>query len=516
MANTKISQLTTFTGDTSGSYLVMDDSTLSGSYKVTKEKLLSNINTNVSITGSLHISGSDFVDLDVNGVVKVGVNDDAFVGIYGTNTTYSTRVLILSNSYVSEISPHYFDLFKTDDIGDGDEIVLTIKPDYWVTGTTTNTPQFLIRNGTGNFETLIEFPCSSSWNNGTIKFKQNTEITGSLKITGSLYMNGDVVIHQLASHAIQIGGNDKIVFISRSLIIGDEYGQHGALIVHSNGAPITSEGIESSTIQNISRVDPSDTSNLYGGGFISNTIYTSGSYIKFQDYDNGGVGDGVSGNNNSTYLQIGLNISGSNPPPQFVRGLGITGSLNVSGSSHQIIGNTNITGSLNLSSVNPLPSGNLGDLVVSGSNLYFYNGTVWMQMNGTSMATPTPTPTPTATPTPSPTPTPTDGEIQFIIKIDGSEINYSDIQRSLDGSKSIDAYITSVLPISGVTIDVVVNKDADMSTVFNTSISNSSSSSNPITITSLNSGILCTVRVTVTSRVSGINTSTKTFKIARS
>ena len=48
-----------------------------------------------------------------------------------------------------------------------------------------------------------------------------------------------------------------------------------------------------------------------------------------------------------------------------------------------IIGSLNISGSLGVGSVlnlSPflyLPSGSLGDLVVSGSNLYFYNGTGW-------------------------------------------------------------------------------------------------------------------------------------------
>jgi hypothetical protein len=42
MANTKISALPTYTGNTTGAYLVMDDSALAQSYKVTKETLLSN------------------------------------------------------------------------------------------------------------------------------------------------------------------------------------------------------------------------------------------------------------------------------------------------------------------------------------------------------------------------------------------------------------------------------------------------------------------------------------------
>ena len=40
---------------------------------------------------------------------------------------------------------------------------------------------------------------------------------------------------------------------------------------------------------------------------------------------------------------------------------------------------TNITKVMNLSSQNPLPAGTIGDLAVSGSNLFFYNG-AWTQV----------------------------------------------------------------------------------------------------------------------------------------
>jgi hypothetical protein len=46
MANTKISSLPTFTGDTTGAYLVMDNSGLTESFKVSKETLFSGYTTN--------------------------------------------------------------------------------------------------------------------------------------------------------------------------------------------------------------------------------------------------------------------------------------------------------------------------------------------------------------------------------------------------------------------------------------------------------------------------------------
>lgn len=49
----------------------------------------------------------------------------------------------------------------------------------------------------------------------------------------------------------------------------------------------------------------------------------------------------------------------------------------VSGS--EFTGSVNITDTINLAAQDPLPSGNIGDLAVSGSNLFFYNG-AWTQV----------------------------------------------------------------------------------------------------------------------------------------
>ena len=64
MANKKISQLTEFTGSTSGVYMIMNTSDQTATYKVTKEVLVSNLAVTSSnafvgtqtITGSLNIT----------------------------------------------------------------------------------------------------------------------------------------------------------------------------------------------------------------------------------------------------------------------------------------------------------------------------------------------------------------------------------------------------------------------------------------------------------------------------
>ena len=70
-----------------------------------------------------------------------------------------------------------------------------------------------------------------------------------------------------------------------------------------------------------------------------------------------------------------------------------------------ITGSLNITNVLNLAQLDPLPSGSIGDLAVSGSSIYFYNGSQWLSL----ISTPTPSPsvTPSTTPSISVTPSTT-------------------------------------------------------------------------------------------------------------
>jgi len=60
MANTKINQLPLYTGDTTGTYLVMNNSGETTTYKVTKEHLVGNVNSYVVLS---QVSGSlDFIN----------------------------------------------------------------------------------------------------------------------------------------------------------------------------------------------------------------------------------------------------------------------------------------------------------------------------------------------------------------------------------------------------------------------------------------------------------------------
>lgn len=118
---------------------------------------------------------------------------------------------------------------------------------------------------------------------------------------------------------------------------------------------------------------------------------------------------------------------------------------------------------------------------------------------------------PTPNPTPTPTPTPTEQSIAFTIDIDPGAGN---IYAATGASQAIKVNVTSTLPSAGVQIDVKTTKDADNSTLFNTSLS-STSANTTTTLDSLKPGVVCTATVIVTSKSTSTNSSTKTFKIAR-
>ena len=107
MANTKISQLPTFTGDTTGAYLVMDNSGLTESFKVSKETLFNGYTTNVvsPVSGSWTLSaGTNTVSFTVTAGESyvMWVNGNIPNGIVNWNATVT-----LSNANVPVIGVQY-------------------------------------------------------------------------------------------------------------------------------------------------------------------------------------------------------------------------------------------------------------------------------------------------------------------------------------------------------------------------------------------------------------------------
>jgi hypothetical protein len=155
MANTKISQLPIYTGDTTGLWLVMDNSGLTQSYRVVKETLFSGYSQNAisPVTGSWTLSaGTNTVSFTVPAGQSyiMWVNGNIPNGIVNWNATVT-----LSNNNVPVIGVQYGWYYLT-----GSALVLTSIPSQ-IVGTAgtiitsspavsnTNTFTFGITNNSG-------------------------------------------------------------------------------------------------------------------------------------------------------------------------------------------------------------------------------------------------------------------------------------------------------------------------------------------------------------------------------
>jgi hypothetical protein len=157
MANTKISALPLYTGNTNGTYLVMDSSGLTETYKVTKETFLSG-STGVPVTGSWTLTtGANTVSFTVTPGQSyvMWVNGNIPNGIVNWNATVT-----LSNNNVPAIGVQYGWYYLA-----GNALVLTSIPSQ-IVGTAgsistsspavsnTNTFTFGITNNSGTSQVI--------------------------------------------------------------------------------------------------------------------------------------------------------------------------------------------------------------------------------------------------------------------------------------------------------------------------------------------------------------------------
>jgi hypothetical protein len=161
MANTKISQLPTFTGNTNGSFIVMNNSGNTESFKVPKETLFSGYSTNVvsPVSGSWTVtSGTNNYSftVDINNTYNLWVLGNIPNGIIVYNATVSvsnTNVPVIGYqyawNYTGGSSPISFTSIPAQIIGTAGAIS-TASPAV----TSTNTFVFGIQNNTGSGVTV--------------------------------------------------------------------------------------------------------------------------------------------------------------------------------------------------------------------------------------------------------------------------------------------------------------------------------------------------------------------------
>jgi hypothetical protein len=174
---------------------------------------------------------------------------------------------------------------------------------------------------------------------GNLRIGSNTTITGILTISGSSHSN------TIGQRTLQIAkpGFNYPVFLS-------QYTDQSSSILLNY-----TENLSATASYNVGVFDNAFTQDVEL--LIATTI---GHGIQFKDIrsDTGLYVD---------FLKIAPN-GGSNPPLEFKRSAEVTGSVSISDV-------------LQLAQKDPLPTGAVGQLAVSASNLYYHNGTTWVNIS---------------------------------------------------------------------------------------------------------------------------------------
>jgi hypothetical protein len=158
MSNLKISQLPEFTGNTSGSYLVMNNSGETTTYKVKKENYVFPYNGDATITGSLN---------STTGSLKFKVAE----------TAPGLSFLILENSVTSSaiISSGSRAAYVTCKSSNNDSIILTA---------TSGSGVRISDQQNGVEKVILSVGTNVSGNNPPVKFVRDVQISGSLSLNG--------------------------------------------------------------------------------------------------------------------------------------------------------------------------------------------------------------------------------------------------------------------------------------------------------------------------------------------
>jgi hypothetical protein len=207
-------------------------------------------------------------------------------------------------------------------------------------------------------------------------------------------LGGQAVAVSLEANNTDSGGLRNSIAVGYGLTVS---GSHSAAVTSNQGAAYFGRfNSEDNGLADVSRTVFAVGTGTAFGNRRSGLYVTSGSLV--------GVSGSmlVQGNTSIAGLTNVLTVTGSQTIQHSIAGqpaltviaqgtgqpsLTVTGSLNVTGTlDHTIFGNSlsisgsvNVRNVMNLTPLNPLPIGTIGDLAVSGSNLFFYNG-AWTQI----------------------------------------------------------------------------------------------------------------------------------------
>lgn len=178
MANIKISQLNDYTGSASGSYLILNNPAETGTYKITREGLLSDYTASKAISSSYATFASQSHLLD-------GFHSSAFAKLNSVNIFTQDLEVVVGGTHSAGVY-------------EGDTLFILDLEDNAELGLSCHLSNFdgpyragmYVSSGSeyGAFRTAIEIPNGVNFvhPNGLINILFPTTITGSLDVTGGI------------------------------------------------------------------------------------------------------------------------------------------------------------------------------------------------------------------------------------------------------------------------------------------------------------------------------------------
>ena len=318
---------------------------------------------NQTITGSFFLSGSADYDMDIYGRVKIsgpssGNTPRLFVSASNGNTIINNFGYQISNAGFAAVLAQNvnFGGFMASSKADGTEIGFGVDGSQLTNNWTKGPAVYVNNDPSDSYGGVFGFQDKTNYTDGRITLLKNTDISGSLRvtggITGSLEGTASFATDALSASFAPMPDVSYFATTGSNTFTGQQNIETNLNVT------------QSLNVGGISTFDGQTTYN--------DTIqYNADSFIKSGSQINFNIGDGLDGKyyrlsrkvggefgivedpGNFHLLDISSSFANFLPKTSFQNGVDITGSLNVSGSTHKIIGNTNMTGALLQSSSLP-------------------------------------------------------------------------------------------------------------------------------------------------------------------
>jgi hypothetical protein len=338
MSNRKIDQLPQFTGDASGVHIVMNNSSNTTTYTITKETLLDGNNT---FHGNQIISGA----LSILGTTTLGGN---IVPFSPRGATLGTLELPFADIFVSSGSIN----IQSDVIGDPNTTISNIGGNLLVSAggmRLLGSASFIAETGSFKYISGSMEQEGDYHQTGDYELLGNKIITGSLTVSGSQTLIGIQILRgdKIVTGSINISGSQNFIgtqiLRGNKTITGSLYIQSGSLFPQSTGSSLVtynqttgqlahakfesvisslfsygqfySTGSQTNPVANVSHsmvyetLDFASGFSVVSGSRLTNTnkgVYNLQFSSQFQQTTN------VDSNFSIWFRKNGLNISGSN------------------------------------------------------------------------------------------------------------------------------------------------------------------------------------------------------------